>query len=90
MELTKRNVTIRGDWEDGIYSGVLESGSELNGFWVNTKFKAESKDGYIHEIQINKWQSGFVDKDNNECSLSDSMDDLLESKVKFYIKNAVL
>lgn len=90
MELTKRNVTIRGDWEDGIYSGVLELDPSTNGFWVKTKFKAESHEGYINDIQIDKWSSGFVDKDNNECALSDSMDDLLESKVKFYIKNAVL
>lgn len=90
MELTKRNVTIRGDWEDGIFTGVLESGSELNGFWVNTKFKAYSIEGYILEIELKSWESGFVDKENNECILSESMDNLLESKIKFYIKNAVL
>lgn len=90
MELSKRNVTISGDWEDRIFTGILESDPALDGFWAEVKFKAHSNEGYITEIEIDKWASGYVDKDNNECILSVPMEDLLESKIKTYIKNAVL
>ena len=90
MEITKKNVVTNGDWEDGIFRGTLYSGPELDGFWVECDFSAHSKDGYIKNVAFGKWMSGYIDDENNECTLSESMNDLLETKVIHYIKNAVI
>ena len=91
MQITKKNVVTSGEWSDEQYTGSLYSGPELDGFWVECTFSAHSKDGYIKNVAFGKWESGYIDKeDNTECQLSESMDNLLESRVIFYIKNAVI
>ena len=90
MQITKKNVVTSGEWSDEQYTGSLYSGPELDGFWVECTFTAQSHNGKINHVDFGKWESGYIDDENNECTLSESMNDLLEIKVIFYIKNAVI
>jgi hypothetical protein len=90
MKITKKNVSINGEWSDEHFTGSFYSGPELDGFWLESTFTAKSNDGYITHVSFEKWDSGYIDDENNACELSESMNDLMEKKVREYIKNAVL
>ena len=90
MKLQKNHIVIGGEWEDEQYWGKFQLGPELEGFWCECKFRAECLYDTVISVEFDSWESGYIDEENNECTLSESMDKLLESKVEQYIIDSLI